>query len=336
MHHLRFSRWIFFVVGLGWLAVAVSAANAEDSPPRRLLFFNRSTGFQHSVVEVKDGKPCYAETILQPICKEHHWELVSTKDGDVFTPENIASFDAFLFYTTGDLTDPKATDGSKPMSQEGKQTLLDAIYKGKGFVGFHCAADTFHSQGDHGDSQPVGKRDPYIDMLGGEFIVHESQQKTTMTVVDPKFPGASSLGPNFVMKEEWYSLKNFADDLHVLLVNETKDMHDKCYQRPPYPASWIRNYGKGRVFYTSMGHREDVWTSPQFQSLGSRRNLVGGGQHGRRRDAQHQERDAAGGCDASEMSEAGRLTSPCEFRATRPDNASKREIVPSGRTPAGV
>jgi type 1 glutamine amidotransferase len=73
------------------------------------------------------------------------------------------------------------------------------------------------------------------------------------------------------MFEEWYSLKNFADDLHVILVNETKDMHDKCYDRPPFPASWIRNYGKGRVFYTSMGHREDVWTRPEFQSL-----VVGG------------------------------------------------------------
>jgi len=73
------------------------------------------------------------------------------------------------------------------------------------------------------------------------------------------------------MKEEWYSLKNFADDLHVIFVNETKDMHDKCYQRPPYPETWIHNYGKGRVFYTSMGHREDVWTSPQFQSI-----IVGG------------------------------------------------------------
>jgi type 1 glutamine amidotransferase len=44
-------------------------------------------------------------------------------------------------------------------------------------------------------------------------------------------------------------------------------MHDKCYELPPYPASGIRNYGKGRVFYTSMGYRDDVWTNPNFQSL---------------------------------------------------------------------
>ena len=272
MRRLRFSLAIYFVGGLTCLSLIPSFSYAADaSSPRRLLFYNRSTGFQHTVVEVKNGKPCYAETILRPICKEHDWELVSTKDADVFTPDNIASFDAFLFYTQGDLFAPESKDGTKPMSKEGKQAFLDAIKNGKGYVGFHCASDTFHSPGEAWETQPVGRRDPYIDMVGGEFIVHGSQQETTMTVVDPKFPGARSLGRSFKMFEEWYSLKNFADDLHVLLVNETKDMHDKPYERPPFPASWIRNYGKGRVFYTSMGHREDVWTRPEFQSL-----VVGG------------------------------------------------------------
>jgi uncharacterized protein len=269
MRHLRCRLAILFAGSLPCLLVSQSFSQAADPPStRRLLFFNRSVGFQHSVVQVKDGKPCYAETILQPICKEHGWELVSTKDGTVFTPENIAKFDAFLFYTQGDLLSEESKDGSHPMSKEGKEAFLEAIKNGKGFVGFHCASDTFHSSPQLWEAQPVGKRDPYIDMVGGEFIVHQSQQETTMTAVDPKFPGAKH---SFKMLEEWYSLKNFADDLHVLLVNETKDMHDKCYARPPYPASWIRNYGKGRVFYTSMGHREDVWTRPEFQEL-----VVGG------------------------------------------------------------
>jgi uncharacterized protein len=268
MHLRRFRLWILSAVGLSWPALVLSTSYADDRhPPRRLLFFHRSAGFQHSVIEEKDGKPCYAETILQPICKKQHWDLISTKNGEIFTPENIAAFDAFLFYTTADLTAPSATDGSKPISIEGKNALLEAIRNGKGFVGFHCAADTFHSPGDQAAAQPVDERDPYINMLGGEFIVHGSQQEATMTVVDSKFPGASSLPPNFMKHEEWYSLKNFADDSHVLLVSETKGMQDTCYERPPYPASWIRNHGKGRVFYTSMGHREDVWTSPQFQSL---------------------------------------------------------------------
>jgi type 1 glutamine amidotransferase len=268
MRHLRTTFLILVAATLAWLAIGQSESRAAESKtPRRLLFFTRSVGFEHSVVHVKDGKPCYAETILQPICKEHGWELESTKDGRVFTPENLAKYDAFLFYTQGDLEAESRLDHSPPMTKEGKQALLDAVQVGKGFVGFHCASDTFHSSPNMWTAQAPGHRDPYIDMLGGEFIVHQSQQTTTMKVVDPKFPGAGGLGEGFKMLEEWYSLKNFADDLHVILVNETKDMHDKCYDRPPYPATWIRNHGKGRVFYTSMGHREDVWTRPEFQSI---------------------------------------------------------------------
>jgi type 1 glutamine amidotransferase len=204
---------------------------------------------------------------LRPLCDKRHWELVSTKDGEIFNPANLASFDAFLFYTQGDLTDPKANDGSSPMSKAGKAAFLDAIKNGKGYVGFHCAADTFHSPGDRYEAQVSDHRDPYINMLGGEFVTHGGDQSTTMIVVDHEFPGADSLGPSFKMTDEWYSLKNFVDDLHVLLVNETNGMHDRCYDRPPYPATWIHNYGQGRVFYTSMGHRQEVWASPQFQNL---------------------------------------------------------------------
>ncbi len=272
MRHRGLKLLVLLAVHLDWLAIAPASAGAADPPaPKRLLFYNRSVAFQHPVVQTTDGKPSYAENILQPLCKENGWKLVSTKDGRIFTPENIAKFDAFLFFTQGDLLAEKSVDNTPPMSAEGKQALLDAIKNGKGFVGFHCASDTFHSPGKPAEAQPVGKRDPYIDMVGGEFIVHGQQQNAVMTVVDSKFPGTEKLGENFQMFEEWYSLKNFADDLHVLLVNETKGMRDKFYERPAYPATWIRNHGKGRVFYTSMGHREDVWTRPEFQSL-----VVGG------------------------------------------------------------
>ena len=73
------------------------------------------------------------------------------------------------------------------------------------------------------------------------------------------------------MLEEWYSFKDYRDDLHVILAQETDGMAktagDSVYNRPAFPATWARMHGKGRVFYTSMGHREDVWTNPVFQSM---------------------------------------------------------------------
>ena len=76
---------------------------------------------------------------------------------------------------------------------------------------------------------------------------------------------------DFAPNEEWYALKNFASNLHVLLVQDTEGMKGEMYHRAPYPATWARSYGKGRVFYTNMGHRQDVWTNPVFQEV-----LVGG------------------------------------------------------------
>ena len=92
------------------------------------------------------------------------------------------------------------------------------------------------------------------------------QQRARNTVVDPRFPGFADLGSGFEMMEEWYSLKDFSDDLHVLLVQETGTMEGIEYQRGPYPATWARMHGSGRVFYTSMGHRDDVWASHNTRS----------------------------------------------------------------------
>jgi len=90
------------------------------------------------------------------------------------------------------------------MSAQGKEALLAAIRAGTGFIGVHSASDTFHSKGKRFETQE--QPDPYIAMLGGEFISHGSQQEARVKVVDPKFPGLQGFGENFTVKEEWYSL----------------------------------------------------------------------------------------------------------------------------------
>jgi type 1 glutamine amidotransferase len=230
----------------------------------------RSQGFEHSVVKHNaSNELAFAEQIVTDLGKKHGFEVTCTKDGREFLPENIARFDAFLFETTGDLT-KEGGDKQPPMPPEGKQALLKAIASGKGFVGCHCASDTFHSPGASRQNQKGDQIDPYIAMLGGEFVSHGAQQKARMHLVDPSFPGAKGI-KDFELLEEWYSLKNFAPDLHVILVQETEGMKGKDYERPNYPATWARRQDKGRVFYTSMGHREDVWQNPLFQEL-----LLGG------------------------------------------------------------
>jgi len=262
-------------VGAGLSQFPLGWAQAADAPKRRILFFTKSSGFEHPAIKQMNGQPSFAEKVLQELGAKHNFEVTHTKDGGVFTPEGIAKYDAFFFYTTGDLTTP-GTDKNPPMTQDGKAAFLDAIKNGKGYIGTHSASDTFHTPPEtadranryvnHGEAS-----DPYIRMLGGEFIKHGPQQVAKMTVADGKFPGLGSAGASFELMEEWYSLKDFAPNLHVILVNETAGMKGAEYQRGPFPATWARMHGKGRVFYTSMGHRDDVWTNPLFQSI-----LMGG------------------------------------------------------------
>jgi type 1 glutamine amidotransferase len=281
----------------------VDLAFAADSPApagagarKKVLFFTKSSGYQHSVITRKAEDPeklAYAEQILTDLGAKNGFDVVCSKDGGVFaSPEKLAAFDVIVFYTTGDLTTDsdkyatkKGPDG-KPMPDTSKllwkepgmppgakEAFLDAIKQGKGFIGFHAAADTFHSNAHSKGNmlRDVNEKgedafDPYIQMLGAEFIVHGKQQNATLKTIDPKFPGAEKFNGEKIT-EEWYSLKDFAPDLHVIIAQDSTGMEGPMYQRPLYPQTWARMHGLGRVFYTSLGHREDIWQRADFLAL---------------------------------------------------------------------
>jgi uncharacterized protein len=256
-------------MALGVGLAGCSMVPSTTAKSRKVLFFSKSSGFEHAVIRRQGNEPSFAEKQLAEMGPRHGIEFTFSKDGSRFGPEYLAGFDALVFYTSGDLT-TAGTDKQPPMSVAGKAALLEAVRKGTGFVGIHSATDTFRSPEaagtDPGRYHNDGDRtDPYIRMVGAEFIIHGKEQQAVQRVMDGGFPGAAK--ENFEMMEEWYSFKNFATDLHVLLAQETKNMVGAPYWRPPYPSTWARRHAKGRVFYTSMGHREDVWRNPLFEQI---------------------------------------------------------------------
>ena len=265
---------------------AGAVAGASFALPHRLfagdkksvLIFTKSSGFEHDVVKTTGGKSSVLEQAVTALGKQHGFDVTATKDGRVFDSADFKKHAAVLFFTTGVLT-TTGTDLNPPMSTQGKQSLLDAVAGGLGFIGVHAASDTFHTPPDpddnsnryvaHGD-----KSDPYLRMLGGEFITHGSTprlQTANVVVSDPKFPGLEGVSSPVSFNEEWYSLKDFRTDLHVILTLDTKGMTGEPYQRAPYPITWARKEGKGRVFYTAIGDRPENWSNPFFL------NLLGGG-----------------------------------------------------------
>ncbi len=253
------------------LAFAALSGTAFAAEKPKILFFSKSSGFEHSVISYKTGQPSLVEKALTELGEKNGWKFTFSKDGALFSPDYLKQFKAVFFYTTGDLCAP-GTDKNPGMSVAGKQALLDYVAGGGGFIGSHSASDTFHTanedkKGPDRYANHGKDADPYVRMLGGEFIKHGKQQSAKMRCTDPKFPGMEKAADGFEMMEEWYSLKDFGEDVHVLLVQETGTMEGTDYQRPPYPATWARMHGKGRVFYTSMGHRDEVWANPLFTEI---------------------------------------------------------------------
>ena len=289
MSHNKLFRF-FALLGFSIAFTAPFTADAAPATTKKILYFTKCSNFEHSVVKRRGTEPSWSEQVLAEHGPKHGIEFTFSKDGSLFTPEYLAQFDAFFFYTSGDLLSP-GKDGNPPMTLAGKQALLDAVAGGKGFIGAHSAADTFHTgeTAATNTSQPRTwryldsgeKADPYIRMLGGELIVHGTQQIAKVLVTNPKFPGFAARGESFELLEEWYSMTNFAPDMHVLLVQDTAALRDPFagtkdwppvgwdtpYKRPNYPSTWARLHGQGRVFYTSIGHREDTWVNPVFQEI---------------------------------------------------------------------
>jgi len=264
------SRLPFFlscIVPFGILLVSLtcSSAIAEEGANRpRVLFFTRNVGYEHAVVHREGSVLSFAEMRLTEMLDKVGIDTVCEKDGRIYD-QDLSDYQAFVFYTNGDLTLENQRN-VPPMTERGLKRLLAAIDSGTGLLGIHSTCASWRTPGEKNENHPHALS-PFLKMLGGEFIAHGAQQEAILRVVDPHFPGIQKLGKAVSMHEEYYGLKNFSNDLHVLLVQETAHMQGNWYQRPPYPATWVRNQKAGRVFFTSLGHREDVWTSEPFEQI---------------------------------------------------------------------
>ena len=264
-------------MAVGGAGLALSS-RLSAAKTKSVLLFTKSSGFEHAVIKTTPGNPSVVEKTLRGLAKQRGFEVNATKDGRIFDSPEFHSYAAVFFFTTGDLT-TEGTDKNPPMTVAGKQALLDAVKGGLGFVGAHAASDTFHTPPDPQDNSnryiAHGEQsDPYLRMLGGEFITHGRQprlQTADVIVDDPKFPGLEGVTSPVKFNEEWYSMKDFMTDIHVILTVDAKTMTGEPYQRPPYPVTWARMHGKGRVFYTAMGDLAENWEIPFFV------NVVGGG-----------------------------------------------------------
>ena len=248
---------------VSWVLAAMvfsAAANAQEAP--RVLFFSKSSGFEHPVISYKEGQPSHAEKVLQELAGANGAEITMTKDGSMITAENLENYDLVIFYTTGNLFEP-GTDKQPPLPENGLDDLISWIENGGGFIGVHSATDTF------GKHKPdlEGK---YIKLVGAEFGGHGAQFEGKLVVVDEDHPVAANIPDGHADEDEWYHFINMNEDkMHVVALLDPGAEREKQeqYNLPNYPVIWTMQKGNGRVYYNAMGHREDVWDDATFQQM---------------------------------------------------------------------
>lgn len=163
------------------------------------------------------------------------------------SPAALKNYDAVIFAnTTGDLPLPDP------------QAFIDWVKAGHGFCAMHSGSDTFH------------KFPHYIEMLGGEFKTHGAQVSVTAINKEPAHPATKHLPAQWEIHDEIYEFKSHEQaNVHELL---SMDKHPQTKEPGYNGMSWYRTPGKGRVFYTSLGHREDMWDPAWKDAKGERKN----------------------------------------------------------------
>jgi type 1 glutamine amidotransferase len=252
------NRFGYWMVLLSLVGVALPLASCSQQPAR-LLYLTHSAGFKHGVLEFSEqviAKIGKDSGVYDATCLAGYRQAKDQIDLSFLTPEYIKSFDAIVLYTTGEL----------PMDDTQKAALVDFVKDGGALIGIHSATDTFYEW-------PA-----YKEMMGAYFKTHGVNDKpVTIRVLDKKHPATRMLGDEWVIADEIYLFRQPVprDKFHILLEIDTAKTADlaahKMEPGKTYDVAWCREYGKGRVFYTSLGHRKDVWENPKYQA-----HLLGG------------------------------------------------------------
>ncbi len=250
---MKITRAGFALSALALVCVALPASPKAPAK-KRILVVSHAAGFRHSSIAT-------AEKTLGEIAEKSGLFTVEyCRNGEdvkkMLVPEFLKDFDGVYFAnTTADIGIPDLG------------AFLDWIKSGKAFMGSHSAGDTLKSSDLKGDMR-------FVEMLGGQFRGHHAQCEIDPIVEDTKHPATAHLNGSYKVKDEIYLFKDWDRTKCRSLLFMDKGPNDNSKEAGvpgDYPVAWVKKHGKGKVFYTSLGHREDVWESETY-----RQHILGG------------------------------------------------------------
>ena len=253
-NHLQFMKMLRHCLLLLCIAACfVCSAQTASVQKRHLLVIGEEKGYRHESVS-------HAMATIELLGEQTGlWDTTIRTDTEALTKKkleynakNLTNFDAVLFFTGGDLE----------MDAQQKTDLLSFVHDdGKGFIGVHSAAIT------------MTKWPEFVDMVGGTFDEHPwGTFDAPIVVEDQKFPGMEHWPRAFTLHDEIYQMKSFSrDKVHVLMSLDASklDLSNPKVHRADHDfvITWAKMYGKGRVYYSTLGHPKENWDDPLFQQM---------------------------------------------------------------------
>jgi type 1 glutamine amidotransferase len=222
---------------LALTACALSPTEMRAAPPPKLLVVTVTKGFRHESIPT-------TEKLVERLAQKSGAFTVDFARTDEelvakLGPKGRDAYAGVLFaQTTGELPIPDP------------QGFVDWIAAGHGFVGIHSATDTFPGFA------------PFIDMIGAHFKHHGPQVKVGVLVKDAAHPSTKGIPQPFEVFDEIYQFEKYDPARVHLLLYMSK--HPESGEPGEFPLAWTRAHGQGRVFYTALGHREDVLDSEWY------------------------------------------------------------------------
>lgn len=230
---------------------APEKATRKPAKPRTVLVFSLCKGFKHSSI------PYWDEALVAMGEKTGAYKATVTYDMEMLKPENLHKFDALVLNNTTQL---KLQD--EPVI---RQSILDFLKGGKGILGIHAATDNFY---DWPEMQEI---------MGGKFTGHPWGSGSTVAVKidDPDHPLMQAFaGKGFKVKDEIYLTDPPLYSRQKARVVMSLDMADETtagvdggkHKQKDVGLSWVKTVDKGRLFYGSLGHNNDLaWWTPLLQ-----------------------------------------------------------------------
>lgn len=236
-------------------------APAKPKKSRKLLIFSKTNGFRHSSIATG------AASITLLGKKTGAWEAFHTEDDSYFEADKLKQFDAVIMInTTGEIFRPSNNELKKLSKEQQaialkreevlKKNLVDFVKSGKGLAGTHSATDTYKNWKE------------YNDMMGGAFVSHPWHAKVPVQNLNPKHPlNRVFNGKGFEITDEIYQFRNDTakkgERKYLLALQDGWDGLKRGKRDNNFwPISWVDKYGEGRVFYCSLGHRNEIYYNP--------------------------------------------------------------------------